>query len=150
MFFQCRQALWREDSVDENPFALPSREPIDFFSSLYVKIMESDVKSPVSLQSDPDQRNVLSSYAEALSSYTARHLSSQPDVIRAYYSIIDLICRWIHSDMFFGMPVLVFDWALLFRQFCRGTSASPRVPQLVMNWMDWRGPALTNDHRRYG
>lgn len=96
--------------MSEDHFARPSSDRSDLFSILRSISIESDVESPIPMRDLPGIKNIFAAYDETVCTYTARNVSFQSNILRAFVSILNMVCRQMTSDIFFGLPVLAFDW----------------------------------------
>jgi len=139
MYFHCKYALWREDQIletipDSPPSAVGTMS--DRFSVILdINSVRNEVVEREFLASDPSYRNIFSAYAGTISSYTERQLSYQKDIINAYKSTCSIFAQEMHSDTFYGIPLLIFDWALLFRN---SSSLGPKQRPEFPSW-SWCG-----------
>ncbi len=103
MFFQCRSGVWREDIILED---------IDVQGCYDVAVKHSI--SGLSATGDPH-----SDYAGALYEYSSRRLTYESDILNAFQGVCNILAERMDTEYtnemnyLNGLPVNIFDWALL-------------------------------------
>lgn len=101
--FRCRSELWREDVYLEN-FEVQMSFDMTFKHS---------VKGVTALE------DVHQDYAGSLYEYSSRHLTYNSDIVNAFAGVLGVLSERMRKerepkfDHLYGLPTLVFDWALL-------------------------------------
>jgi hypothetical protein len=123
VYFQCQQALWREDWALEHP-------GVRFF------LHEMDNRFM-------EQTDVLGQYRHSLREYTRRKLTYQADAVNAYTGILEAQ-RMIFGGMPLGplcagLHIGLIDWVILF-YLRRGSKRREGMP--TWSWAGWIGEAF--------
>ena len=125
MIFQCRRAVWREDVVLENPVVQNS----------------FDMTGKYSIStSDEEPHN---DYIGSLYEYSHRTLSLDSDILNAFGGISKILFERMNEGKLtdiksvFGLPAIVFDWALLWQPNKTAHRRQSGWPS--WSWCGWSG-----------
>jgi hypothetical protein len=123
MFFSCRDADWREDLLTEGDPAPGSR-----LTALF---------SHWNLEDEINSKYTPEAYDACVSSFTGRTVVDSADVLIAFANLGEAFQNCLGTQVFFGLPVDLMDWALLWQP----TSRQIRRPEHPSwSWAGCEGP----------
>jgi hypothetical protein len=100
LFFNCRKRSWREDRQTEN-----TTIERKFGSVIEVEDLLPDV-TPY---------DALLEFISSVETYTLRRLAFEKDKLDAFTGACTILESWMKTSTFLGLPIAVFDLALLWR-----------------------------------
>ncbi|KAA8909376.1 heterokaryon incompatibility protein-domain-containing protein [Sphaerosporella brunnea] len=117
--FKCRDTAWREDIVMEDE-----------------SIIASHHSSGKRISGAPDI-DPIGAYVGTLWEYSGRSLTYHSDIFNAFAGLSRCLGPELESDWCFGLPEVVFDWALLWD--ARDGKAQRRSGAPSWSWAGWVG-----------
>lgn len=86
---------------------------------------------------DFERNNVFEVYAFAVSEYTKRSITNPLDKVRAFDGVLGRLHRPLKCPFLFGLPISIFDIALLWMPVGRCTRGKESFPS--WSWAGWTG-----------
>jgi hypothetical protein len=133
VYWQCRDATASEDIVND------SRESSWSVDMLY---------NPLHVLGDngdwSDGDRAIRAYLRCVEEYTPRQLAQPDDMLLAFQSVGQLLCKSLKTDLLYGLPSAFLDLALLW-EFKEAPSKSQRRQVYIRgfptwSWSGWEGP----------
>jgi hypothetical protein len=122
-FFSCRAAVWREDVMAE----VDDVAPLEGANTL------GRTPSPWHLRR----------YMQHVLAYTTRQLTYQSDALNAFTGIAKALAASMASTrIFYAMPAVVFDWAILWMGSLRLKNLKRRFGFPSWTWVGWEGEIM--------
>ena len=155
VMFACQRCRWLEDAVLEGRDAHQEFGSISSENSkvpkyvLEAKLLQQGtwaLSSQGRLDAEPVKSfdPLLNSFQKLLLGYSGRELSFQSDALNAFQGIAMAWAQRMKSDLYFGMPLLFFDWFML---FSAATSRGLYPRDGFPSWpcAGWQGPVQLED-----
>ena len=122
VFWACQKAEWREDLVTEH-----TKQPEGHSSFLHT----------FSNFFASDRHGYPALYDSFVSDYTQRKLSCPDDILDAWKGLSNAFERRMCTTLHYGLPIGMFDWALLWR--IEFGAIAPRDGFPSWSWVGWTG-----------
>ncbi|SPO01350.1 uncharacterized protein DNG_04026 [Cephalotrichum gorgonifer] len=131
--FQCQRAIWRHDVILDDVHDRPrTNNPKSDWGFSYDEPMETLA------------RMVVYGYTKCQQAYSARKLTFPSDALAAFSGIGKVIAAHLGSQLHFCLPVVLFDWAIL---WCTSLESARCNDLPSWSWAGWDGrKTVTLEH----
>ena len=143
VYYHCRRQTLREDFALELTVSSAGNNDNDSFFTM----MQSFNPAPTSVfdftLDNEKLYNILTSFVHSIGSYSNRELYRMDDILDAFHSVLEVLCIRSFTDVYCGIPELIFDWILLF-QPGSGNDLKERSGFPSWSWCGWVGGVSMN------
>lgn len=143
VYFQCKSRNWSEDTHIHEPgdIAMKIVQPYRTFESLQSPIARNNFQTLTQDSASTYQTSLRGSSYEALvTEFTSRRLTYGSDALNAFRGVEKLLSKRVTSPCILGLPMALFDEALLWQPVLRDVrSFTPRPMFPSWSWASWDG-----------